>query len=422
MKQNETHTRVFGPTPELVSSRLRQTLSNIQEEEPVKKKMKLQPVLVILLILALCGAAVAAATWGSRDMMAYEEQDGVKRVNEELVSLITPIGQTFEDDALKVEVIDAVFDGHSLIAAWTTTNKTSDTLYLLCDIRTNGEYTGAGITSNTGERFLQPGDVLQSGISCRTDDIVLGTPENDATFDDSCEVKMRVSVLRPRGDVVEIETLHGDETRGELDAYLAGIDALITEGKIPMVQDMIEYGSSIPYEEGMSTADMLAASGMMELVSTLDVAFTVERNTKPKSGLPGGDPVEKDNGSYILRVTRAELTPNTGTFNLERVFANEEAALTYQAYHETDHTNLNWDFQFLDENGETSWSWNWSGSADTQSPVEQPDGTWVWAYRGVMTGLVRMPGTVAIVPTRDDPETGERSVAHPEEGITLEIR
>jgi hypothetical protein len=40
-------------------------------------------------------------------------------VNEELVSLAQPVTQTFEGDALRINMADAIYDGRSLILTWT---------------------------------------------------------------------------------------------------------------------------------------------------------------------------------------------------------------------------------------------------------------------------------------------------------------
>ncbi len=411
MKKRFTHQRVFGETPDIVSSRLRHTLAILEEDEPVKK-MKWQPLLIGLMIVALCGAALAAA-WGSRELITHTDMNGKTSVNEAMVELITPIGKTFENDQLKVEMVDAIFDGSSLVAAWTMTNKTQEDLYLLCDILMNGNYGGAGMRSRVDELFIKPGETIQSGFSCRTDDIVFGLPGNEATPADTCAVSMKFAAFAAKGEVVAFEIPMGED--GVSVSYTEAVDAIIEAGNVPIAPDgVIEFGSHYPKApENATRADLLEASGMMERRSDLAVEFEMEQSVKTLSGLPDGKPVEQQNDGYTLRITRADITPNTATFTLERVFADEAAANAFAKYFETDHGNpCWWVFRFLDEQGSGDWTGNSGGGTDTERPIKQDDGTYVWNYRASMTDIIRIPKTITIIPELD-------RVMQEDQGLTL---
>ncbi len=403
----------------LTENKLAEALRQPEVKEKARRFTMRTAVIVTVILALLCGAALAAVTWSSREFLTYTDDMGKTHTNEELLQYVQPVGQVYEGNALKIEMIDAIFDGYSLVMTWTTESKAQEQAYLLCDILVNGDYPGAGGYRQADELFLQPGEVIQSGMNARTDGVVHGVPGNESSIADACEVTMRFSALTPNGEVVKIGGMGGNGTDADYKAYTDNIERLVQEGNVVIAPDgVIELGSKYAYEEGMTRADLYVAAGVMDLIDTVDVTFTVRANVESRPGLLGSQPIEKDNGDYILRVTRADLTPNTASFTLERVFASKEAAEKYSAYY-TEKLGPYWGFVFLDENGENDWYHNGGGGSDMEAPEEQPDGAWVWNYRYEMTKVVRMPGAVTIVPTRDDPETGEYNIPYPEEAVTL---
>lgn len=89
-------------------NRLRQALHSPQIR-PAARRLSLRAVLVTALILALCGGiAVAATVWGSE--MLLRQPEG---------KTVLPVNESVQSEALKLEIIDAVFDGKAIALAWT---------------------------------------------------------------------------------------------------------------------------------------------------------------------------------------------------------------------------------------------------------------------------------------------------------------
>lgn len=370
-------------------------------------------VAVCAALLLLCGVAFAAIRWSSRSLVSYEDQDGQQQVNEQLASYAQPVEQSFHGEFLSIDMVDAIFDGNTLVLAWTLTNTSERPIYLYCDPLVNGDRTDMGSYTRVDELFVQPGETIESGISARTDG------ENYGAVSESCDVELRFTAFATEREVVEIEAMDEAATSANAEAYQSHIDSLLAQGKIPLASDgVIEMSSHVTYHEGMTRSDMLEASGLMEKVDTVEATFSIERNTEAKSALPDGKQIEKENGGYLLRVVQADLGINSATFRLERVFASKEAVEEFWVYY-SEKLGPYWGFSFEDETGDIWWSGNGGGSADTEAPQEQPDGTWVWGYTQVSTNLVRVPKTITVIPTRDDPETGEFNVAFEQESITL---
>ena len=411
------------------------------------RRIPLRSLLIAALILVLlCGVAVAAITWGSREYLTHTDENGNQHVNEQLADLAQPISKVFEGSALRVEVVDAIFDGRSLVLTWIMRNKqTEGNLYLVME-KSQADapwLSGQGAQHNVDSLFIHPGEMVSSGI----------TTLFDAPVDsDTLHVAFSYAVLSPIGDVVSIGGLDGvGGTNDEYEAYRQHIDDLNAAGKLVLAPDgVIELGSSIPQNAAeIAYAELLVASGKMERIETVEVSFTVKSNVEVKNllpdvqpieedngdnvhrvvkserssdgsvfELPGGQPIEKNNGDYILRVTKAELSPNAAIFELERVFESRQAVERYAPFY-TKKAGPHWGFSFQDE--DNSW-WYFNGSGGgPDAPVALPDGTWVWTYEASITELQSMPKTITIIPLRDDPETGAPSIPYPEEAIVLQV-
>lgn len=376
------------------------------------RRMTLRTVLVMALVLALlCGAALAAVSWGVQDLISYQDEEGNLQVNEELAGYIQPVGQTFEGDLLKADVIDAIYDGHAVTLAWQMQNKSDGEIYLLTqDTKANGDWLAQGSSSQLGELFMQPGETISSGLSMRT-------AQDDGA--DTTVVTATFYALKPHGEVVKIDAMDGNGSEEDHERYMQNIDDLVADGKIVLAPDgIIELGRNVDYSENPTMVQLLEASGLFTLVDTVEMSVTLQKNAEERSAVSEGTLPEKDNGGYTLRVVKAELSPNAATFIVERVFADKAAADAYSEYFAGKNAPF-WSFAFLDETGDIWWNHNGGGGSVTEEPLEMDDGSWIWAYEATMTGIVRVPKTITIVPQRDNPQTGEYSVAYPEEAITV---
>lgn len=419
----------------LSETRLAQALQQPEVKQKARRLTMRTVVLAALVLALLCGAAVAAVTWSSREYLTRVNEDGTTEVNETLLEYVQPVGKVFENDAIKVNVVDAIFDGHALVLTWTTQNKMQDEVYLLCDVTVNDTWAGQGSYSKVDELFLKPGEIVSSGFSARVDETV-GMGRDNHQLAETCDVNLAFTLLKPNSEVVEVQIeLTGDETEAEYDRvageYTAKIDSLIEEGKVVVEPDgVIVMGSKYPhYEEGMTRADIYTASGLLTETGSLNAAITVAKNAEVKSALADGQPVEKDNGDYILRVVKAELTPNSATFLLERIFPTKEAAEKYANFYRIKHGPY-WGFDFVDEEGDIWWAGNSGGGSTMEAPEEQADGTWMWDYEASMTDILRMPTEITVIPYRDnldmDPEgeynPDDMHIEYPDEAVRLEFK
>lgn len=397
-------------------NKLAQSLQKPTTQRTVRRFSARSLVLAALILALLCGVAVAAINWGSREFLSYTDMSGQVHANDTLINLAQPVGKTFEGSALRIDMVDAIFDGRSLIMTWTLQNKQSEgDVYLLLEQSQTGS---AGLIGQGGQRaadeiFISSGEVISSGMSTLF----------DSTVDtDTLDVAFTYSVLAPKGEVVSIGAMSGDEPDGDAayEAYAKKIDELNAEGKLVLAPDgVIELGSNYPENAAsMTRTELLVAAGKMELLETVEVSFTIDRNADVKSLLPDNQPIEQDNGDYILRVVKAELSANSATFELERVFQSQEAAERFAPYY-TEKLGPYWGFAFEDETI-SDWFFN-GGGTNIGVPEARTDGRWVWTYEASLTQLQSTPKTITIIPLRDNTETGEYNIPYPQEAMVLQV-
>ncbi len=400
LRQMETENIIISQDTELrLQQKLRRKMQSASHPAVVRKPFRLAPILIAALIL-VCGTALAVASWGSRSLITHKGIDGQEQVNEALASHVQPIKEALKGDALSANIVDAIFDGNALVTAWTVTNNTTETIYLLCDIQVNQAPTGMGTFTNGDEVFIQPGETIHSGFSARVAGGSLGTAL------EKCDVGLTFTAFTPKGQVVEIGAISESTPADE---YHAPIEALVAQGKIPVAPDGgVELGTQ--YNPAITRIENLEASGLMKQLDTLYMAFTVKCNAQDQ--LKKAETVEKNNDTYTLRVTKADVNLNSATFHLERVFESQSAAREYES-------NL-WDFYFLDETGDIWWASAISGDNDTKAPQQQADGTYVWAYTAEMTNLKRIPKSITVMPARFDQGT-QKKVLFPKDAVSFAL-
>lgn len=437
---------IFGSVPKEVHDRLQTTLAGIQEEENVRK-IRYQPVLVILIILLLCGAAVAAVTWDVKSALTWKDDTGTEIYNEALIQHAQPVNRVYEGDLIRVEVVDAIYDSRSLVVAWTVTNKSKeDTLYLLAaqpedSIAWDG---GAGSLGGS-DVFVRPGGTIRGMMDRRIYD---GTAEGDV------HVGIRYIALKATADIVFLNhpevskmvdgvLVHADDLTEQMLAYEKAINEAHDAGKMVVEYfgeesdelltlhgsfwdpSYYEYFEQVDPEEvkGLpySQVDAMVHTGKFETGETLDIAFDLQVTNQVKSLLPDGKPVEKVYDDYTMRVTVAEVTPNTMEIVAETIFDDEA---TGRAYTEIHGRSRGMGIYGFDENGEYTLISN--GAQGTMGDLEErEDGKWVRSYYISHVEVMRMPTEITICPVY---YSTDKEVAMPwemewtvEEGITLPI-
>jgi hypothetical protein len=397
--------------------RLARKLADLQVVKSARRISVRSLALAMALLMLLGGAALAASGWGSRLFLTREDGDGQPIVNEELVALAQPIGQVFEGDALRVEIIDAIYDGQSLTLTWTMQNKQSegDLILLMED---NGHLQRAGREMNVGKILLKPGETIQSGLVA-----AVGAEAIGKTLD----ITLDYLVLAPQAEVMQVDFSNLDGLYGDaiVAAYQAEIGRIHTLGGIALSFDgRIELLQSVypPNLEGVTLADALIADDKVTALETVPMQLTLAPSAAVKSLLPGGQPVEQDNGDYLLRVTQVDYSPGTIRITLERVFKNRAALRKYEQYYRIKEGQSiakgfpSWWYKF--ENADNTLSY--AGTfGSVGSPTRQADFTWLWPYKATLTEWRGTLDSITIIPYRDDWETMGNYVYFPEEGLTI---
>ncbi len=387
----DTLDRFLPPAPPAFEEKTLRMLRNLPKEERiVKRKLSAGLVLALALILALAGLALAAINWGSRDFVTHTMPDGTAESSESVVSIIQPVGQTFESDTLRVDVIDAAYDGRYVVLAWTIQNKTDMPLYLTGYPSFNGEGDGAGGSNNVSNMFIQPGETRNAALST--------TLVQNQTLDaDTCEIKLRFIAMKPTGPIVERYPMDESGNYAREGLTDEEVNALLDAGNV-----VVEYGdwlvlSNRAPEDYATYEDLYAQAGVMEKVDALTVAFTLERNADVTVGKPLGTQA-LDFGEFTLRLGKAEMTPGTVSLVVEAVFRDKAAADRHAAHPLTFPR-----FTFLNEDGKPFLSGNWGIWETTERPVEQSDGTYVWGLTVEMMEFYRAPRQCRILPGPDCP-------------------
>lgn len=388
--------------------RIEHAFKNPKEQRFVRHVTWRTIAMAAIILVLLCGVALAAVSWNSQELLTHRQNDGTSVVNEELLKFTQALNTPYSSEKIRLEMVDAIADNASVVMAWHVTNTSETTLYLVSDITVNGSMMDGGSTYNASQVFLAPGETIESGMNMRVDEAMpVNNPYN---------LNIAVHCFEPKGEIVNMPPLDGNAEDGAAEEAKARtwVDQQVAMGNVVLAGDGgIELGSEY-YGSGMTYLEGLEAYGAMTLADTLTASFELANNAWLKS-IEGSEVAQKDNGSYVLRLTHATLTPNTLTIDLERVFKTKEDAEAFSIYYTSKHDS-HWGFRLLDE--PEGWFMNSSGWATTEVPVEAEDGTWVWGYGIEAMSFTGVPTSFTIVPERTEGE-GFNTVQYPDEGITF---
>ncbi|MDR0928734.1 MAG: hypothetical protein LBM74_03355 [Oscillospiraceae bacterium] len=400
--------------------RLARRLADPQAVKSARRVSVRSLALAMALLMLLGGAALAASGWGSRLFLTREDKEGNPIVNEALVSLVQPIGQVFEGDAVRMELVDAIYDGQFFVMTWALQNKLSeDALYLRMEnIRQDDVRISALATSPQPRNgLIMPGETFEGGLS------IIVEPNKKT---DILDFSFDYAVLTPQGEVVPMNYPYELEGEAFEAAYWAEVARIEAEGNVALTPDGKLALSPLALPENLAEvvpySQMLVNAGRMAAVETIPVHLSLAPSAMVHSLLPDGQPVEKDNGDYILRITQADSSPGAIHFTLEHEFKNLKAMEKYAAYYgfpegaNPSGVRLDWWYHF--ENADDTLTYSYHGMPDN-NPKLEANGKWVWRYQVTLTGLQIDPDNITIIPLRDEAANPGEFIPHPEEGITL---
>ena len=272
---------------------LRQVLSRAeqQEDKPVKKKLSLSMVLVVLLVLALMGAGVAAVIqWNVLDFLKeWGESASVDPVE---------VHRASETENARLTVESAVWDGETLAFDITLENRHPETpLWCVMESFTiNGEAASPAINYEGMECGEIPGSLPAYSINgfenqwlpgwLHPDGVVrdgelIRIPEGDAGAE-SFHVEITAKVYRPNRPVTLLETADG---------FGEELDRMIAEGKYYVIpydrQDEMPFDGFFVPEEGRDFCPegwLIGVGGEPEdlmggfTAETLEIRFDVSKS------------------------------------------------------------------------------------------------------------------------------------------------
>ena len=276
-------------------------LANAKGEEPVKKKLSVSAILVIVLVAVSITAALAVG-WVSKIGEMYNMNDNTER--QELLKNIQQLNGGYEGNAVRCVLTEALYDSAagSYGLGWTLEPlKDDDSLYVVLDgITIGGERTHTRNEMNVTEYLLDK----------KTDSTVIGElPENG-----SGECEISISVLRPIGEIVEVDEFAGEEDEDIVKRYRD----MLANGQLPMEGDGWIYCYNGETDGEQSYSDTLLQTGLMEIadrftlkvdISKID-ASEVRTYTGQKSFVYEG---------YEIRIHNCLVTPFTAKFEVEYI-------------------------------------------------------------------------------------------------------
>lgn len=372
--------KTFGDVPDHFEKAVHNVL---HEEEKQVKKMRYQPILVVLTIMLLCGFAYAAANWGVKEATTFTDIHGNQTANEYLHEQVQSVNTVYENDDLRIEVIDAVFEGESLVVAWNATNKNEDKpIYVLL------EKPDGGIDWNAGEISMQGTDALILADSTAAG--FINARIYDSVDDDQVNVKMRFLALEPTVDIVYQDSIP-DDHKGMLVASVVGeYGRLLSDTWYSELEEQAEkHGPDTTRKE------LMISTGKFAMLGSTDISFSIKNTANKQSLLPMDRPVEKDFGEFTMRIASAEYTLDSIIVTIDAMFGSEEIALRYTDY---SGNGRGVGFVALDQEGQDTWATNYNSNGPITKEPYYSDGVWIMQYEIVHRGIGNKPEKITICP------------------------
>lgn len=308
-----------------------------KEETVVKRKLRLTPVLAVLLVLLLATVAYAVTRFSVTDYATGGKP------SEEFLSHVVTLDQLYENDVMTLSVNDAIFDGRTVTMAMDLTAKDPDTHLFLYPVLTgtvDGETYRADVESYGAGDFMSgfvypamPGhDSAAQGYGYGFDAVLLDDEAEFVQPDGPVDWTLTIQVLKPNYTVEYYDDeFTGEETEEAYRQKMQAYTDAYYEGRILVTNDgsLAEYASQLPLPEGMteeewwqkSSVDHLLLSGAYSLMDTVVVEFTTEIPDSASYGVGVGQRVDFD--EYSVMVDALNVTFQTIDVDVRYEFAQE---------------------------------------------------------------------------------------------------
>ena len=276
-------------------------LANVKGEEPVKKKLSVSAILVIVLVAVSITAALAVG-WVSHIGEMYNMNDNTER--QELLKNIQQLNDGYEGNAVRCVLTEALYDSAAGTygLGWSLEPlKGGDKLYVVLDgITIGGERTHTRNEMNVTEYLLDK----------KTDSTVIGElPENG-----SGECEIAISVLRPIGEIVKVDEFAGEEDEDIMKRYRD----MLANGQLPMEGDGWIYCYNGKTDGEQSYSDTLLQTGLMEIADRFTLKVDISKIDVSEVRTYTGQESFAFDG-YEIRIHNCLVTPFTAKFEIEYI-------------------------------------------------------------------------------------------------------
>lgn len=367
----------FGRTPLSVQYRVKNALNGPKEGTIMKKKISVALIAALVTVALLGGVAIAKTDWGVMEFLGWQSGDRTEDTGSQFASKVQTVAQTYDGEAVKIDVTDAVYDsaGSVYALAWTLENKTPGTeYYVICDgITFDGEKSFARSMGKVSEFFLGD-EAVKCGVCGEV-------PETGGK-----NVEMTFTILKALVEHVEVafewDAQTEDDAREAELAYQDSLTKINAEGKIAVTKDgFIEMGKDGRLSEDESYADALVRSGKFELAEHFTLSFPLSADSMDdmKKVYTGKTDFKFD--GYELHVRKAEITPLSARFTVDYI-SDEKPGNGGKG------VGPLWEICFAIDNKtaangfpyDSYWGSQGSGDWGDEIPVQLDDGRWLSTY------------------------------------------
>ena len=327
MKQTELQ-NAYLPVPQDFHNALLSAVSEVKDEQPVKKQ-HISLLVAVLIIALLCGTAFAFINYYSvRDYQASGNPSAA------FEKLVVEIGKTYENDYITLTIGDAIFDGNNLAVAMNLSCK-DETKPVYLFPKLEGDCGGQklnmevmGMRGDFMSGFLYPnllrGDELDNNYGFDAE-LYEGIADGDVTW------RFSLMVLAPNWRIENDPTvLHGDGSDPSMEEYRKIFrDAyeseriLTTDG-----ESLVSYIASVypdsygalPMDDPAyrSMGELLTDCGAFTLIETLECTFTTQM---PEATRINGQTFVF--GDYTVTLDSLELSYLQADYALHHVYPME---------------------------------------------------------------------------------------------------
>ncbi len=284
-------TKLNGDIPLPVHAAYTAAVRNGKEEKTMKSRLRLTPILVIVLLLLLAVTAYAVVSRFS--VTDYAAQG---KPTEAFLRHVVAVDQTYENPYMTMTANDVIYDGTTLTMAFDFTPKDRN-MHLFLHPRLTAQADGRGYEADVegfgaGDfmsgfvyPFFDGHDATRDGYGFGFDAVLLDEADEPLRPAGDVEWTLTINVYKPLYQVEYYNLeLDGSETEEQYAQKMQVFQQAYQNGTILVTNDasIAEWEACLPMPEGISPEawmempwwDHLPLSGAYELMDVVEVRFT----------------------------------------------------------------------------------------------------------------------------------------------------